>query len=80
MSDLARVFASSDVMAAELMRGRLEGEGIVAVVKGEGTGPYRAGQVHLWVRTQDAEAARAVVADVEAGRYALDEHLPEQTP
>ena len=47
MADLVRVHTSSDLLSAELMRGRLEAEGIPAEIKGEGAGPYRVGQVSL---------------------------------
>jgi Putative prokaryotic signal transducing protein len=70
---LVRVFASGDSVAGEMMRGRLEAEGITAMLKGEGEGPYRAGPVYVWVAAEDEAAARAIVAAVESGAFALDE-------
>jgi len=70
---LVRVFASPDTVAGEMMRGRLEAEGITAMVKGDGEGPYRAGPVYVWVSSEDEDAARAVVEAVRSGAYALDE-------
>jgi Putative prokaryotic signal transducing protein len=63
MSELARVYASGDTVAAELMRARLEAEGITVLTKGEGEGPYRAGPVYLFVSTEDATRAQALVDD-----------------
>jgi hypothetical protein len=70
---IVRVFASTDSVAGEMMRGRLEAEGITAMLKGEGEGPYRAGPVYVWVAAQDEAAARAIVDAVESGAYALDD-------
>jgi hypothetical protein len=73
MSDrLVRVYASTDAVAGAMMRGRLEAEGIDAMINGEGDGPYRAGPVYLWVPAEHGAAAREIVAAVESGRYALE--------
>ena len=70
---IVRVFASGDHVAGEMMRGRLEAEGITAMLKGEGEGPYRAGPVYVWVAAKDEVAARAIVDAVASGAYALDD-------
>lgn len=70
---LVRVFASPDTVAGEMMRGRLEAEGITAMLKGDGEGPYRAGPVYVWVAAEDEDAARIVVVAVSSGAYALDD-------
>jgi hypothetical protein len=70
---LVRVFASGDSVAGEMMRGRLEAEGIDAMLKGEGEGPYRAGPVYVWVPAENEATAREIVAAVESGAYALDD-------
>jgi len=72
---LVRVFASTDSVAAEMMRGRLGAEGITAMLKGEGEGPYRAGPVYLWVSAEQEDAARAIVEAVEAGAFALEDDV-----
>lgn len=71
MSDLVRVYASPDAFAGELMRGRLEAEGVTVMLKGEGEGPYRAGPVYLWVNAEDEARARAVVDAMESGAFAV---------
>jgi putative signal transducing protein len=73
MSDLVRVYASGDTVAADLMRARLEAEGITVLTKGEGEGPYRAGPAYLFVPTSDEEQARAIVEAVESGAFALED-------
>ncbi len=73
MSDLTRIYASGDTFAGELMKGRLEAEGIAVMMKGEGEGPYRTGPVYLWVNTEDAERARGVMDAVDSGAFAVTE-------
>jgi len=78
MSDLTRIYASGDPFAGELMKGRLEAEGIAVMMKGEGEGPYRTGPVYLWVNREDEERARAVLAAVDSGAFAVtDEDVME---
>ncbi|MGL5825613.1 MAG: DUF2007 domain-containing protein [Nocardioides sp.] len=80
MSDLVRVYATNDLMSAELVRGRLEAEGIFAELKGEGAGPYRVGPVQVWVPREDESAAREVLDAVEAGSYLLSEADQDLSP
>lgn len=80
MSDLTRIYASGDSFAGELMKGRLEAEGISVMMKGEGEGPYRTGPVYLWVNQDDADRARAVVDAVDSGAFAVtDDDVMEPT-
>jgi hypothetical protein len=67
------IYASGDSLTGELMKGRLETEGIPVLLKGDGEGPYRTGVVYLWVPQEFEQQARDVVRAVEAGEYALDE-------
>ncbi len=53
------------------VKGRLQAEGIPAMLKGEGGGPYRFGPVYLWVRGQDEATARAVVDAVRSGAFEI---------
>jgi hypothetical protein len=71
MSDLTRIYASGDSFAGELMKGRLEAEGIAVMMKGEGEGPYRTGPVYLWVNQEDADRARSVMDAVDSGAFAV---------
>ncbi len=71
MGGLVRIWAGGDAFEGELLRGRLEVEGIEALLKGEGEGPYRAGPVYLFVPTEDETRARAVLDAVASGAYAV---------
>jgi len=75
MSDLVRVWATGDPFEGEMMRGRLEAEGISVLVKGDGEGPYRTGPVYLFVPSEQEADARAVLEGVASGAFAeqLDE-------
>jgi hypothetical protein len=74
MADRAvRVYASGDSFAGELMKGRLESEGVPVMIKGEGEGPYRMGPVYLWVPESFETRARAVIDAVQSGAFALEE-------
>jgi hypothetical protein len=72
VSDLVRVWATGDPFEGEMLRGRLEAEGIHVLVKGEGEGPYRAGPVYLFVPQEQERDARAVLEAVASGAYAED--------
>ncbi len=75
-----KVWATGDATLGELVRGRLEAEGIPVLLKGDGEGPYRAGPMYLWVDEADEARARAVLDAVESGAFALpeDEDVDEQ--
>jgi len=70
VSDLVRIYATADHFEGELMRGRLEAEGVPVLLKGDGTGPYHVGAVYLFVRAEDETRGRAVVDAIESGAYA----------
>ncbi|MEO8477492.1 MAG: DUF2007 domain-containing protein [Actinomycetota bacterium] len=72
-ADLTRVYATTDQFAGELMRGRLEAEGIQVLLKGEIEGPYPSGPVYLWVAASDEARAKAVIDAVGSGAFAVTE-------
>jgi hypothetical protein len=74
-----RVYASGDSFAGELMKGRLETEGIPVMIKGEAEGPYRMGPVYLWVPESFEAQARAVIDAVLSGAFALEEDAEPET-
>ena len=53
-------------MEAEIVKARLEFEGVPALVRGEGTGPYRMGTVEVLVRADMELHARIVLGEVAA--------------
>ena len=75
MSDLVRVWATGDPFEGEMMRGRLEAEGISVLMKGDGEGPYRVGPVYLFVQSEQEADARAVLEAIASGAFA--EHLDD---
>jgi hypothetical protein len=81
MADLVRVWSTGDPFEGEMLRGRLETEGIPVLVKGEGEGPYRAGPIYLFVPAEHETQARAVLDAVASGAFAadLDEAFEEQS-
>ena len=70
MSDLVRVWATGDPFEGEMMRGRLEAEGISVLMKGDGEGPYRVGPVYLFVPAEQQEDARSVLEAIASGAFA----------
>jgi Putative prokaryotic signal transducing protein len=77
---VVRIYATGDAIDGQLMKGRLEAEGIAVMLKGEGEGPYRVGPAYLWVATEDEVRARAVVDAVGSGAFALTEEDPTPEP
>jgi hypothetical protein len=60
--DLVLVLSTVSVPEGEIVRARLEHEGIPVLVKGEGGGPYRMGPVHLFVPAALEVQARLVLS------------------
>jgi Putative prokaryotic signal transducing protein len=74
MSDhVVRIYASTDTFGAELMKGRLQSEGISVMMKGENEGPYRMGPASLWVISDDEIRARAIVDAVGSGAFEVQD-------
>ena len=74
MSDeLVRVYSSPDAFDVELMKGRLEAEGIQVMKKGGDEGPYPSGPGYLWVLAADEARAREVVEAMNSGAYAVND-------
>jgi hypothetical protein len=71
MGGLVRVWAGGDAFEGELLKGRLQAEGIAVLAKGEAEGPYRVGPLYLWVQEEEAARARAVIDAVASGAFAL---------
>jgi hypothetical protein len=79
--DLVQVWAGADHVEADLLRGRLEAEGISVLVKGEGEGVYRAGPSYLFVSADQEAAARAVIDAIASGAFAItEEDLRKEAP
>ncbi len=73
MSDhLVRVYATPNVVEAQLMRGRLEADGIQVLLKGADDLPYPVGPSYIWVTAGDEQRARAIVEAVTSGAFEDD--------
>lgn len=64
-----RVFASHSWLEAEIVKGRLEAEGIAVRLEGEHEGPYPVGPAELFVPSSVEAQARRVLAQIESGSY-----------
>ncbi|MGZ4151191.1 MAG: putative signal transducing protein [Actinomycetota bacterium] len=71
MDELVRVFATGSAIEGELIKGRLEVEGIPVLLKGEGEGPYRMGPAEIFVPVSFEAQARLVLESI--GELAEDE-------
>ena len=60
--DLVRVLSTASLPEGEIVKARLEDEGIPVLVKGEGGGPYRMGPVHVFVPAEFEVQARLVLS------------------
>lgn len=78
MAKLVLLYVASNAVEGELLRGRLEAEGISVLAKGEADGPYRVGPLYLWVSEEDEIHARLFLAEVQSGelRIGEDDELP----
>jgi hypothetical protein len=64
MPDLVRVLSASSIMEGEIVKARLEGEGIPVILKGGGSDPYGLGVAYVFVPTEFEAQARLVLEDV----------------
>ena len=60
---LVRVFATASTPEGLLVKGLLESEGIPVFENGEAQGPYRLGQVYLWVAEAFEVLARTLIEE-----------------
>ena len=72
MADLVLVYSSMLVFDGQLVKARLEDEGIPVMLKGEGDGPYRMGPVHVYVPDEYEAQARIVLEAIARGEYAVE--------
>jgi hypothetical protein len=73
--DLARVYACTSIMEGEIVKARLEAEGIPVLLRGANQSPYRTGSVYVWVPVEFEPQARLLL---EAGNApATDEQDAE---
>jgi len=59
--DLVRVLSTSSIIEGEIVKSRLEDEGIPVLLKGGGNDPYAAGTAHVFVSADFEVQARLVL-------------------
>jgi hypothetical protein len=64
MPDLVKVLSASSIMEGEIVKARLEGEGIPVLLKGGGSDPYGMGVAYVFVPSEFEAQARLVLEDV----------------
>ena len=77
MDELVRVYATPSAIEGELVKGRLEAEGIPVLLKGEGEGPYRMGPAEVYVPSSFEPQARLVLESIDD---AVDELTDADAP
>jgi len=63
--DLVRVLTTASILEGEIVRSRLEDEGIPVLLKGGGSDPYRMGPSHVFVPVEFEVQARLVLETLE---------------
>jgi hypothetical protein len=64
--DLVRVLTTPSILEGEIVRSRLEDEGIPVLLKGGGGDPYQVGPAHVFVPAEFEMQARLVLDTIEA--------------
>jgi hypothetical protein len=64
-----RVLLAQTSVEAEIVRGRLEAEGIPVELKGDQDAPYPVGPAELWVPSSFEAQARTVLAEIDSGAF-----------
>jgi hypothetical protein len=67
--DHVRVFATHSWLQGEIVKGRLEAEGVPVQLGGEHEGPYPVGPAELFVPPSFETQARRILAEIESGSY-----------
>jgi hypothetical protein len=75
--DFVRAFDAPSIPIGEIVKARLQAEGIPVMTKGEAEGPYRVGPMQLWVPARFLEQARMLIEDGGSGRLEVDDSPTE---
>ncbi len=63
--DLVKVLSTSSILEGEIVKARLQGEGIPVLLKGGGSDPYGMGVAYVFVPTEFEAQARLVLEAVD---------------
>jgi hypothetical protein len=74
-----RVFATHSWLEGEIVKGRLEAEGIPVDLRGEHEGPYPVGPAELFVPSSFDAQAREILAQIQSGTIEIqgEENAPQ---
>lgn len=75
-----RVFASQSWLEAEIVKGRIEAEGIAVELEGDQEGPYPVGPAELFVPSSREAEARRILERIESGEYEVPPGDATETP
>lgn len=64
-----RVLLTQSSVEAEIVRGRLEAEGIPVELRGDQDAPYPVGPAELWVPSSFEAQARTVLEQIDSGAF-----------
>jgi len=67
--DFVSVFWTQSWVEGEIVKGRLEAEGIPVDLKGPAEGPYPTGPAELFVPSSFEAQARRILEQIESGSY-----------
>ena len=71
--DFVRVFSSHSWLQSEIVKGRLEAEGIPVQLTGEQDGPYPVDPAELSVPSSFEAQARRVLGEIERGSFEVSD-------
>jgi hypothetical protein len=77
MADIVRIWSGGDAIEGELLRSRLDAEGIPSILKRSGGDVYRTGPAYLFVSSEDVAAAQAVLDAIGSGAYAIGDEVQD---
>ena len=67
------ILSTQSWVEGEIVKARLETEGIPIQIKGPHEGPYPVGPVDLFVPASFETRARSILAEIESGSYELED-------
>jgi phage major head subunit gpT-like protein len=73
------VFWTQSLVEGEIVKGRLEAEGIPVDLKGEGEGPYPTGPTQLFVPSSFEAQARRILEQIESGSNEVADGRRDET-
>lgn len=64
-NDWIKIYSSVKPYRVEILKAQLEEQGIVSVIMDKQDSVYKLGEEELYVRTEDSEAAKKILSEIE---------------